>query len=567
MKRRIFLLSFFTFYFLLFTLVPSGLSLTYAQTPCDSIGWSSDPSQNLNVSPWGQSPQAVSDGQGGVFIMWQINSFNTFQYLQHVDRCGIIQWPAPVVVRGEWNGCRFYPDLAEDGFGGALISYTEQNVSGPQPGEGRVRVNRMDESGDLLWGPYGVRVSLLEQNQSSISKVVPDGEGGAIVSFGIPDDSLYIQRISANGGRLWGDYGIMVTDTSNLNFDHVLVPDGLGGAIIQWYGYDTGFKRFDSQGNELWHTPSPQRTLYYSRMVPDGNGGAVLSGTEPSGYRSVIANRISPDSTFLWGNTGIILSDSVGLIQYGGVDIALESDGIAIFTWTEQPDFFIIYIQKVSINGQQIWPQNISVSSYLSSKTDSQILKSDDYNILVMWNDTRNNGDGIYAQKIDDMGIQIWADDVAITQRDIFESYESVTDYMNGGIIVWTEAPLNGIFAQQISKNGNLGEVLNDTTTIILRENSSLPGDYELYQNYPNPFNSTTVIRFDLIKSKTVTLTLFDLLGQEITTLFHGKLTPGTHEIFWNGKNESGTSVSSGIYLYRLTVDNHAITRKMLLLH
>lgn len=548
---------FLTFAFLFFTFT------FFDQLPaqCDSIGWSNDPSVNLNVSSWGQNPHAVSDGDGGVYILWNTNSYTTFQYLQHVDRCGIIQWTAPVEIRGEWNGTRFYPDLTEDGFGGVIVSYTEQNVSQPQPLPGRVRVNRIDNNGNLLWGSHGVRVSLQGENQSTLNQVVPDGTGGAIVSFGVLEDSLYIQRISATGQRLWGDEGILVTDTSGLNFDHILISDKQGGAIIQWYGYDTGFKRYDSNGNLLWYTHSPNINLYYSNIIPDGTGGAVMSGTEPSSYRSVIANRISPDGIFLWGNMGIILSDSVGLIQYKGVDITLESDGTAAFTWTEKPDFFTIYIQKLSSNGQKIWPQNILVSQYPSSKSDSQILKSDDDNILIMWNDARNNGDGIYAQKIDSMGYLMWADDVVITQRDIFESYESVPDNNGGGIAAWTEAQLNGIFVQQISKFGNLGEIL---TSINAPIDDIIPRQFTLYQNFPNPFNSSSVIRFSLTKLSEVKLTIFNLLGEEIKTLVQGAHSPGVYEIIWNGEDDLGFSVASGIYFYRIIVNKEAITKKML---
>jgi len=547
----------FTFALCIFT-----ISILHAQ--CDSIGWSNDPSVNLNVSPWGQFPHAVSDGDGGVYILWNTNSPTTFQYLQRVDRCGIIQWATPVVIRGEWNGTRFIPDMAEDGFGGALVAYTEWEVSGPQPWPARVRVNRIDQDGNLQWGAHGAMVSLADSLQY-LPQVVPDGTGGAIVSFGIPDDSLYLQRLSANGQPLWGNEGIFVK-RNNLNFDNILISDKQGGAIVQWLGVGTGFKRYDSQGNELWYTPSPNNNLFYSKMLSNGAGGAVMSGTEPSGYRSVIANRISPGGVFMWGNMGIILSDSVGLIQR--MKIALENNGTATFVWTEQPDSFTIFAQRVNSNGQKLWAENMPVSLFPSNKLSGNLVLSDNGNIIFIWADSRNgNGDpfksDVFAQKLDSMGNRLWpSEDVAVSFRHP-SALILISDKAYGAIVVYSNEPLYGIFAQQISKNGDLGDVI---TSIKHKLYNKVSEDFMLYQNYPNPFNSSTVISFGLAALSDVKLKIYDALGQEVKKLISEKRLPGFYSIEWDGDNDDGNPVSSGIYYYRLKVDDRSKTRKMLLI-
>ena len=98
---------------------------------------------------------------------------------------------------------------------------------------------------------------------------------------------------------------------------------------------------------------------------------------------------------------------------------------------------------------------------------------------------------------------------------------------------------------------------------------SQLPGTYSLAQNYPNPFNPSTTIRFTVPEgagNTPVSLVVYDLRGQIVRTLVEGVRNPGEHVVYWEGEDDSGRSVSSGIYFYRLRADGQALTRKMVLL-
>ena len=79
-----------------------------------------------------------------------------------------------------------------------------------------------------------------------------------------------------------------------------------------------------------------------------------------------------------------------------------------------------------------------------------------------------------------------------------------------------------------------------------------IPTVYALNQNYPNPFNPTTKIKYDLPEQATVTLKIYNVLGQEIMTLAHGDKGAGRYEAVWDGRNSFGSVVSSGIYFYRM---------------
>jgi flagellar hook assembly protein FlgD len=85
---------------------------------------------------------------------------------------------------------------------------------------------------------------------------------------------------------------------------------------------------------------------------------------------------------------------------------------------------------------------------------------------------------------------------------------------------------------------------------------------YVLSQNYPNPFNPSTNIQFSLPRAGKVEMKVYNLLGQVVATLVNGQYATGRYEVTWDARN-----LASGLYFYRLTVDNNVVdTKKMLLL-
>ncbi len=89
---------------------------------------------------------------------------------------------------------------------------------------------------------------------------------------------------------------------------------------------------------------------------------------------------------------------------------------------------------------------------------------------------------------------------------------------------------------------------------------------FELYQNYPNPFNPHTTIKYNLPSNGTVRITIYNLNGQQVTTLVNEFKSSGNYKIIWDGTNNQGKNVSSGIYLYKINFANTAIAKKMLLI-
>lgn len=123
---------------------------------------------------------------------------------------------------------------------------------------------------------------------------------------------------------------------------------------------------------------------------------------------------------------------------------------------------------------------------------------------------------------------------------------------------------------------GNDGSVddtlrLQNEFTGTEEQGSLIPDEYRLYQNYPNPFNPVTTIRYGLPQKSAVRLTVYNLLGQEVTTLVNEEREAGYHEVTLNA-----STLASGAYIYRLTArslsptqgrpGNFVQSRKLLLL-
>jgi hypothetical protein len=117
----------------------------------------------------------------------------------------------------------------------------------------------------------------------------------------------------------------------------------------------------------------------------------------------------------------------------------------------------------------------------------------------------------------------------------------------------------DGIFIDdiQLAWHNNVG---------ITGDDISKPERYSLAQNYPNPFNSNTEIKFTLPKTSAIEINIYDIAGRKVKMLISGMQESGTRNIIWDGRNDAGEEVSSGVYYYRLKTSDGVLIKKMTLL-
>jgi len=125
-----------------------------------------------------------------------------------------------------------------------------------------------------------------------------------------------------------------------------------------------------------------------------------------------------------------------------------------------------------------------------------------------------------------------------------------------------------GAFAAGSAASGNY--TLNGGALITsiedLEDPSQRPGSFQLLQNYPNPFNPETTIAYTVPQRLEVRISIFNSLGQLVKNLEQGRQPAGQYSLRWDGRNDSGVQVGSGIYYYRMVAAGFSQVRKMLLL-
>jgi bacillolysin len=108
--------------------------------------------------------------------------------------------------------------------------------------------------------------------------------------------------------------------------------------------------------------------------------------------------------------------------------------------------------------------------------------------------------------------------------------------------------------------------VVGKRTTDIRAAADGVPAEFAVLQNYPNPFNPSTTIMYSLPKNETVSITVYNMLGSKVADLVHGSVSAGNHRVTWNGTDDRGNHVSSGVYLLTIEGGSKSLTRKMLLM-
>ena len=148
-------------------------------------------------------------------------------------------------------------------------------------------------------------------------------------------------------------------------------------------------------------------------------------------------------------------------------------------------------------------------------------------------------------------------------ENELKKSWQILDPVTNSGI-PGIELKVNGVI---YGYTDSTGTILKPTGIEEIVDNQKIPKEHYIKQNYPNPFNPETKIEYCLNKKARVTLDIYNILGQRVLTLLDKEQIPGIYTIIWDGKDNNGNSLSSGIYFYQLNINNQRFkTKKMTLL-
>ena len=137
---------------------------------------------------------------------------------------------------------------------------------------------------------------------------------------------------------------------------------------------------------------------------------------------------------------------------------------------------------------------------------------------------------------------------------------------VRGGALYTTGLVLYAVDAVNPAIFGQSDTIRFNILVKVEQENAEIPKEFALYQNYPNPFNPATEIKFDVPKESHVKIVIYDITGKVVKTLVDEVVKPGAYRILWDGTDDSGNKVTSGIYFYRMIAGSYVSVKKMVLI-
>ncbi|NWF49251.1 MAG: T9SS type A sorting domain-containing protein [Ignavibacteriaceae bacterium] len=541
--------------------------------------WSGDSTQNNPICKAiddQTNPLIVSDGNGGGIIIWIDNrNSNGNIYAQRIDENGSVLWTNNGISVSIASNDKDQIHAVSDGNSGALIVWTDRRNGGSSNTD--IYAQRIDANGNQLWTANGVAVCKELKNQLN-PQIIEDGSNGAIIVWGDNRNSttngsdIYAQRISSGGNILWQTNGNIICDNvfAQVSPKIEFVDDDTTGVIIFWEdnrnasnGTDIYAQRISLNGTALWEpngkslitAQGNQRFIETVSSLTDEIAFSWEDSGIPANDKDIHLQVINKYGTLKWTNTNFTNRTGSQVSQ----KIASDGNGNIFLTYRDlKYSVNWISVQKIDSNGNIVWADTGIVVSKLA--VEPYVLSDGFGNAIVIFEDGRNPSldDDIYASKLDANGNFLWnPNGVPVsTVLNNQGNFSAIKDNSGGAIIVWEDdrTDTSDIYASRLFSTGNLTSFSEET---IYGEM-----DFVLNQNYPNPFNPATTISFSLSERSSVSLKIFDILGNEIVTLVNEIKDAGEYEVKFDA-----AGLSSGIYFYKIEAGgNFRDVKKMTLL-
>ncbi len=548
-----------------------------------SAQWSTDPTQNAKVAFGGILPKICIDGSGGCYIVWETGASGNRRLLrmQHLDRFGYKTMPDSLgMPLGGLQIDQATPFFVEyGGDGTALVFFYDTRIVNNRF-TAKALVQRVDAKGNLLWGNEAVPLNRSDSTQLPVAFQVED-DGSAIGFWAEDRDGdgrreMYGNRISPDGQLLWGENGKKIAKYNEFDVTYTKsVRDSRKGVYLAYIkGSKLVVQHLNSDGNFLWPEPLEMPVGISGVPVSDNMGGFFWVAHEQIAYRPsagmILRTRVfryNNAGESLWDPEGVAITDSAYNQTFTPEVLVNGTEDVAIIYRALNGEHDNIFVQRLDFDGNLLYPYGgIAVSNFPSTKAFNTTCMDSEGNIITVWKDIRAYRGDLYAQSLSQKGSWNWRNEAAVSLRsDSESSHVAASDGAGGCIVAWYEIGTGsgwGIWVQQISRNGNLGEVLS---TSIASEapssrHSAVPLAFELF---PNPFRDSTQIEVSSVVYSPVTVQIFDITGRLVRTWHRraGKIT-----LQWDGTNQTGKEVSNGLYFLRFQSKGHVVTGKVLLI-
>ncbi len=555
----------------------------------------------------GFAQAAYDPNHDDYLVVWEDqrnNPIDTDIYGQFVDGDGTLIGENFVVCNSTGN--QWWPRLDFDPVNNRFLVVFEDNRNGDDQGD--IRGVFIDSDGNFVNAP----TSDLDDHTFGICTESHDIYTCSVAFNYLEEVYLVVWGDSrAEGetqGELWGVdiYGQLVSSDGTLvSPSNPAVNFPIDQA--DWYDASNPDVTYNHETNEFFVVYGTymsyvlgQRVSHTGQLInPDGTVGGVA---KPGSVASVVPAMFISNGLFING-PDCFQARTASRTQYG---VMVAKTATAAYTevqviWKGMTDETMMTTLN-DVYGQRVgffWEGGYWVARYVDLNGDTTAVPSNypisiqdemvgapdlaygafDDEYLVGWGDTRVPDIDLYAQRlwINNDEEQIFlADDRVNTVTYLENIPVDVTSNYEGSLLgVAHSSQRNEFLMAYVFKDATMQRGADiygrrfygtDPTDVAPGPGNLSPQHFNVSQNYPNPFNPETTIEFSLPVQCRVMVEVFDLLGRKIQTLFDGMENSGTHQVSWNGKDESGAEVSSGVYFYQVRTEQFNAKKKMLLI-
>jgi hypothetical protein len=367
----------------------------------------------------------------------------------------------------------------------------------------------------------------------------------------------------------------------SLKLDFTYTPTSLGSTqeFFSITNNDPGISGITVSGNG-YHIIPAYSEIFYGSSGPINNGDILfINRTTGQGttignslYNEVTSLTVHPTTNELYG----LISGGAGTAEIVRIN-AEGGDAYTLFTLDLFPLTGIAFNSTgtlyVSVRTGEIYTVDLTNGNYSLVTTSTVKINAIAFDPLTdelwaaYWVPIGATKDQVYkidlttgnATLIGETGFDVLTNDLAFDDNgDLYgvigasnENGQLITINTNDGTgTVVGDVGIQNIVGLGYSING-------DPVSVETEDDSNIPADYSLAQNYPNPFNPSTSIEFSVPVNSDVTIKIYNLLGEVVTTLVNEEINTGNHSVVWNGNDNVGNQVASGIYFYEMKANGN----------
>jgi hypothetical protein len=519
---------------------------------------------NCRISP---------DSTGGAIIVWQDRRNLTYDniYAQRIDAFGSVKWTTNGIQLGQSSGTQYYPQIASDHSGGAIVIWQDNRRGTDYDIYGQ----RISREGILLWASTGYGICTAQGNQYNPQFYV--GTSSCVITWQDmrgADNNIYAQRLKLSSQPCWQVDGTQITSFTMDQFLPQLTSDSLDGAIIAWPDY---------------HLNTGSTDLYAQRVGANGlvAGGLFRTFTQDSLGIAPKRFKNSRKQIMTMPNIGNV-RDSVilrGVFPYGLVIGIERPDAKKLYGWIRYTRTF--YIRRAF---PQTWPargldyffdhrlfvnekKNLTPARYNNQLMGELLalkinIGASDVGITptglgdIVFFDTSATPNPLNGKKlrqitgtIDSM-LTFWKNYSTTDYPVVCNALQRINAAFDGPYDTLSSSPIQikpmkSLFSIPFLRPGLTitTEEFDQVLTPLVEE--ELPQNFVLLQNYPNPFNPYTTIEFSLPEQAIVSMKIFNVLGQELSSPLDHVMMEADHQMV----EFDGSSLASGVYFYQIIAE------------